>query len=90
MKLSSVLIAFAVAGTFLNAAITAAIAFGGPKPPPAMASINNPFKAVDLSDLPPLLHFAAADGASLAYRYYSPVNLPLFDAPLSQQIMRLS
>ena len=75
MKLSSVLIAFAVAGTFLIAAITAAIAFGGPKPPPAMASINNPFKAVDLSDLPPLLHFAAADGASLAYRYYSPARV---------------
>lgn len=75
MKLSFVLIAFAVAGAFLIAAITAAIAFGGPKPPAAMASINNPFKAVDFSDLPPLLLFAAADGASLAYRYYNPTRV---------------
>ena len=39
-----------------------------------MASINDPFKAIDFSDLPPLLHFAARDGASLAYRFYRPVG----------------
>jgi non-heme chloroperoxidase len=56
-------------------ALTAAIlvgTFGGPKPPPPMASINSPFKSVDFSDMPPLLHFSAGDGAALAYRYYSP------------------
>lgn len=37
-----------------------------------MASINNPFKSVDFSDMPPLQRFTAADGAALAYRYYSP------------------
>jgi non-heme chloroperoxidase len=35
-----------------------------------MPSINDPFNAVDFSDLPPLLHFTAKDGASLAYRSY--------------------
>lgn len=67
-----IFMALAVAGVVLTAALGAAIAFGGPKPPPAMAAINDPFKAVDFSDLPPLKHFSAEDGASLAYRYYSP------------------
>ncbi len=77
MQLSFVLIAFTfvVAGAYLIAAITAAITFGGPKPPPAMASINNSFKPVDFSDLPPLFHFAAAEGASVAYRYNSPTRV---------------
>jgi alpha-beta hydrolase superfamily lysophospholipase len=35
-----------------------------------MGSINNPFKAVDFSDLPPLLRYNAKDGAGLAYRRY--------------------
>ncbi len=56
------------------AAIAAALAFGGPKSPPAMASINEPFKSVDFSDLPPLRHFNAKDGASLAYRQYGPAT----------------
>lgn len=52
--------------------LAAAIAFGGPRPPPPMASINNPFKLVDFSALPPLSHFKAQDGTSLAYRHYAP------------------
>ena len=60
----------------LVAAIAAAIAFGGPKVPPPMASINNPFKAVDFSDLPAQRYFKAGDGASLAYRAYLPSGSP--------------
>jgi len=41
----------------LVVAIAAAIARGGPKAPPPMASINNPFKAVDFSDLPPQRYY---------------------------------
>jgi non-heme chloroperoxidase len=52
-------------------ALTVAIAFGGPKPMPPMESINDPFKAVDFSDLPPLLRFTAEDGTALAYRHYA-------------------
>ena len=51
-----------------------AIVFGGPKSLPPMASVNDPFKTVDFSDLPPLRHYAAEDGAALAYRYYDPVG----------------
>jgi non-heme chloroperoxidase len=53
-------------------ALIAAIVFGEPGDLPPMVSINDPFKRVDFSDLPPLLHFTALDGASLAYRKYSP------------------
>lgn len=56
-----------VAGT-----LVIAIVFGDPKPLPPMASINDPFKAVDFSDLPPLLRYTASDGAALAYRHYAP------------------
>lgn len=51
--------------------LAAAIAFGGPRPPSPMASINNPFKSVDFSGLPRLSHFKAKDGTSLAYRFYA-------------------
>lgn len=54
--------------------LAAAIAFGGPGTPAPMASINNPFKSVDFSGLPPLSHFKAKDGASLAYRLYAPTD----------------
>ena len=49
-----------------------AIALGGPGSPPAMASINDPFKSVDFSDLPALQYYAAQDKTILAYRYYEP------------------
>lgn len=51
-----------------------AIVFGGPKFLPPMVSVNDPFKTVDFSDLPPLRQYAAEDGAALAYRYYDPVG----------------
>ena len=58
--------------TALSAILAGALAFGGPKPLPPMASINNPFKTVDFSDLPPLSRYTASDGAPLAYRQYNP------------------
>ncbi len=72
MRPTTIVTAFVLTTAILAIAFAAAIAFGGPKPPPPMASINNPFKSVDFSDMPPLLRFTAADGAALAYRYYSP------------------
>ncbi|WP_428375025.1 alpha/beta hydrolase [Lichenicoccus sp.] len=53
------------------AAIAGTIAFDSPKPPPPLASVSAPFQAVDFSDLPPLLHDTARDGADLAYRRYA-------------------
>ena len=73
MKTSSVVKAVVFIAAVLVGAVAAATLFGGPKPPPPMASINNPFELVDLSDMPPLLRFVAGDGASLAYRYYRPI-----------------
>jgi len=52
--------------------LASAIAFGGPTAIEPLASINDPFKAVDFSDLPPILRYKAEDGAELAYRSYLP------------------
>lgn len=52
--------------------LTLAITLGGPGVPKPLASINDPFKAVDFSDLPPLRRYKAEDGAELAYRAYLP------------------
>ncbi|BCL77312.1 alpha/beta hydrolase [Jeongeupia sp. HS-3] len=49
-----------------------AIIFGGPSRPAPMGSINDPFKSVDFSDLPPISTFQAPDGQLLAYREYAP------------------
>ncbi|MDB5958437.1 alpha/beta hydrolase [Ramlibacter sp.] len=52
--------------------LAAALAFGGPHTPPAMPSINDPFKGADLSHLPPRRTYTGEDGTPLAYRAYSP------------------
>lgn len=52
--------------------LAAAIALGGPRQMPAMASVADPFRSVDMSALPPLQRHAARDGSSLAYRRYPP------------------
>lgn len=52
--------------------LASAIYFGGPKTPPPMASVNDPFNSVDFSDLPPLRYYATQDGALLGYRLYEP------------------
>ena len=72
MKLISIVKTSSLVGAILIGILTAAIYFGGPNPPTPMVSTNNPFKAVDFSDLPALQRFTAKDGAQLAYRYYSP------------------
>lgn len=74
MHLSTLLKAALALMLAAGLAVAAAIAFGGPTPPQPMASINNPFKAVDFSGLPPLLHYQAKDGAALAYRHYAPAQ----------------
>jgi pimeloyl-ACP methyl ester carboxylesterase len=53
------------------AIVAGAVAFDSPKPPPPMVSVSTPFQAVDFSDLPPVTHYAARDGAQLAYRHYA-------------------
>ncbi|WP_144410218.1 alpha/beta hydrolase [Chromobacterium vaccinii] len=63
---------FVIVVVFLAGALAAAVAFGGPRRPPPMASINEPFKSVDFTDLPPLSRYDAEDGAALAYRRYAP------------------
>jgi alpha-beta hydrolase superfamily lysophospholipase len=56
--------------TVLAAALALALAFGGPTEPPPLASINNPFKRVEFSDLPAASRFLARDGTTLAFRAY--------------------
>lgn len=74
MYLSNILKHFLVLLAVISGALAAAIAFGGPQEPTPMASINDPFNAVDFSDLPPLQRYNAEDGAALAYRYYAPAT----------------
>ncbi len=50
--------------------VAAAIAFGGPGEPAPMASINDPFRAVDFSAVPPMRVVRARDGAPLAFHAY--------------------
>jgi non-heme chloroperoxidase len=52
------------------AAMGGVLAFDDPATPPPLASISDPFKTVDFSDLPPLKTYAARDGAKLDYRAY--------------------
>ena len=55
-------------------AVTAALVCGGPGSPPPMQSINDPFKSVDFSNMPPLKSYQGADGAKLFYREYAPTG----------------
>jgi non-heme chloroperoxidase len=57
-----------IAVSLVAAIFALAISLGGPTPAPPMASINEPFKHVDFSDLPELQNYTAKDGAVLAYR----------------------
>jgi non-heme chloroperoxidase len=72
MKPVTALKTVAIALTVLIVLTAAAITFGGPRPIALMASISDPFKQVDFSDLPPVQRYTAGDGASLAYRRYAP------------------
>lgn len=46
------------------------LAFDAPSHPPMLAAVTDPFKGIDLSDLPPLQRYAARDGTMLGYRVY--------------------
>jgi non-heme chloroperoxidase len=74
LKLISIVKASSLVAAITVGIFSAAIYFGGPKPPPPMVGISNPFKNIDFSDLPALQRFTAKDGAKLAYRYYSPTR----------------
>jgi non-heme chloroperoxidase len=52
------------------AAVGGVIAFDRPVAPAPMASVFAPFRAVDFAGLPAVSHYAARDGAQLAYRRY--------------------
>jgi alpha-beta hydrolase superfamily lysophospholipase len=52
--------------------VTAALIWGGPGTPAPIASINDPFKSVDFSNMPPLKSYQGSDGAKLFYREYAP------------------
>lgn len=51
-------------------ALALMIAFGTSAPPQPMRSVIDVAVTIDLSDLPPISHFPARDGAQLAYRAY--------------------
>jgi non-heme chloroperoxidase len=72
MKSGTAVKTIAIAAVALAVLIGGAIALGGPKPIAPMSSINDPYSQVDFSAMPPLRHYQAADGASLAYRLYEP------------------
>ena len=77
MNLTSVLTWSIGAPVLITAALgAAAIAFGGPGDPPPMASINQPFKGLDMSALPSLSEYRARDGSTLAYRAYAAQGTP--------------
>ncbi|MGH6979806.1 MAG: alpha/beta hydrolase [Stellaceae bacterium] len=52
------------------AAFAGVLAFDAPMKPPTLASIQDPFAAVDFRDLPHVQTYAARDGARLGYRAY--------------------
>lgn len=60
----------AIVAVLFVGSLALAVAFGGPSTPPALASANNPFDAVDYSGLPELSYYAPVDGDDLAYRQY--------------------
>jgi non-heme chloroperoxidase len=74
MKLRNIVLTGGATVAVLLVALAAALAFGGPTPPKPMQSISDPFKSVDFSALPPLVHYGARDGTQLAYRRYAPAD----------------
>ncbi|MDE1180537.1 alpha/beta fold hydrolase [Paraburkholderia sp.] len=64
-----VVVVLAVAAAAV-AAVALALIKGGPKQPKPVASINDPFRSVDLSGLPAIQYVQARDNTALAYRFY--------------------
>ncbi len=67
---TTVLYLFLGAIIVMAAALAAAITLTSPKAPPMMVSVAAPFRTMNFSSLPSVLHFQARDGAQLAYRAY--------------------
>jgi alpha-beta hydrolase superfamily lysophospholipase len=59
-----------VAALAVAAILTAMIVYGTGDPPPALASISDPFRNVDFRDLPPLEATPARKGTPIAFRAY--------------------
>ena len=74
--MSKILLFLLLPPLLLVAALAAVIAFGGPAEPAPMASINDPFKTVDMSGLPALQRFPARDVTPLGFRSYVPAQRP--------------
>ena len=58
------LIVMAVAG------LVGLIVFGTASLPPALASVSDPMRNINFSDMPKLQQFTARDGQALSYRVY--------------------
>lgn len=56
------------------AIVAAAIALGGPRDLPPLASINEPFKDRVQTDVPPAQRYTARDGTVLAWHAYGPAG----------------
>lgn len=54
--------------------VLGAVAFGGPRRPAPLASINLPFAQADYTALPAMQHYVARDGTTLAWRHYAPAT----------------
>jgi pimeloyl-ACP methyl ester carboxylesterase len=67
---------FGIVGFGLIAATSLAfmVAFGGPKPLPALDAVNKHFVGLSMAGLPAVSRFTARDGAALAYRAYTPAG----------------
>ena len=52
------------------AIVAAMLAFGTKPPPTPLASVSEPMRAIDYSDLPSRLTYTARDGQTLSYRRY--------------------
>ena len=74
MSSKSFAVATAGLALALACATTVAIVFGGPDTPPPVRSINDPFRELDYSSLPPIDHFTSRTGTRLAYRAYPAHN----------------
>lgn len=74
MSSKSFVVATAGLAFALACATALAIVLGGPDTPPPVHSINDPFRKLDFSGLPPVDRFTSRTGARLAYRSYPAYN----------------
>jgi len=70
------LYAIAASVGLLAIALVLALVLGSPRTPVPIKSINNPFKSVDYTGLPPVSRYPARDGSALAFRHYASGSAP--------------